>query len=373
MYFTFIKRITKNKPNQISLFDEQADYQQTIKQTITTELNNLTDTQHTVALQKEAEFKNMATVIINAAPNPTETMQEYYSTFKIPKKTGGFREINAPCDQLKAIQQQIATLLTYRVGLIPHNSAYAYVSERSHIDALKNHQENDSHWFLKLDIKDFFPSCTEELVLQQLCKLYPITIWEQDTITLLKQLIHLCCLNGALPQGSPASPLLSNLIFIEYDVKIQNYLIEDTGNTLHFVYTRYADDICISAKSSFRWHIILDNVQDILGENFKIKPEKTRYGSSAGRNWNLGLMLNKDNNITTGAVNKRKLKAMLCNFILAEKENKPYTKPEIQQLLGIVNYAKQVEPEYIEFLLNKYSTKYNLNINNQIHHRLKQH
>ena len=373
MYYTFIKRTTKNKTNQLSLFEEQTSYQQTIKQIITTELNNLSEIQRASAHKKELVFKNMATVIINAFPNPTETMQEYYSTFKIPKKTGGFREINAPCDQLKAVQQQIASLLTYSIGLIPHNSAYAYVPERSHIDALKKHQENDSHWFLKLDIKDFFPSCTEELVLQQLCKLYPIGVWEQESINLLKQLVHICCLNGALPQGSPASPLLSNLIFIEYDVKIQNYLIEDTGKTLHFVYTRYADDICISAKSGFKWRFILNKIQNILEENFKIKAEKTRYGSTAGRNWNLGLMLNKDNNITTGAVNKRKLKAMLCNFILAEKENKPYTKPEIQQLLGIVNYAKQVEPEYIEFLLNKYSTKYNLNINNQIRHRLKQH
>ena len=62
---------------------------------------------------------------------------------------------------------------------------------------------------------------------------------------------------------------------------------------------------------------------------------------------------------------------MICNFILAEKEDRPFTVPELQQFLGIINYAKQIEPDYINFLLKKYSTKYDLNVLNQIKYRLK--
>ena len=280
-------------------------------------------------------------------------------------------EVGEFCDALKFAQQQIANLLYYSIGLIPHNAAYAYIPGRCHLDALKQHQENESKWFLKLDIKDFFPSCTKRLVWQQLHKLYPIALWGDVSKEYLSKLLQLCCLNGVLPQGSPASPLLSNLIFVQIDKIIQDFLIEANPKTQRLVYTRYADDMCISAKNSFDFKFIEFHIQRILDPEFKLKKEKTRYGSSAGRNWNLGLMLNKDNKITTGAVNKRKLKAMICNFILAEKEDRPFTVPELQQFLGIINYAKQIEPDYINFLLKKYSTKYDLDVLKQIKYRLK--
>lgn len=371
MYYTFIKKFNKITTDQLSLFEENYKPIQTKTLTITTQITNPSEQQNTIAHKKELIFRNIANNIIETFPDITETMQEYYTTFKIPKKTGGFREINAPYDSLKYIQQQISALLEYSIGLIPHDAAYAYITGRSHIDALKKHQENNSQWFLKLDIKDFFPSCTKEIIFQKLKNLYPIALWEEETDNLLLKLIQLCCLNGVLPQGSPASPLISNLIFVQIDYTIQELLINSFTKTQRLVYTRYADDICISAKGSFDWKTLCQKIQDILGTDFILKQEKTRYGSTAGRNWNLGLMLNKDNNITTGAANKRKLKAMLCNFILAEKEDRPYSIPEIQQLLGIINYARQVEPDYINFLLNKYSTKYDLDIIKQIRYRLK--
>lgn len=371
MYYTFIKRFTAYTTNQLSIFKENYNNTQTKSITITTEFSTPSTQQREAAHKKEEIFCNTAKTILDTFPDITETMQEYYTTFKIPKKTGGFREINAPCDTLKVAQQQIANLLYYSIGLIPHNAAYAYVPGRSHFDALKQHQENESKWFLKLDIKDFFPSCTKRLIWQQLHKLYPIALWGNEAKEYLRKLLQLCCLNGVLPQGSPASPLLSNLIFVQMDKIIQDFLIEAHPKTQRLVYTRYADDMCISAKNSFDFKHIEFHIQRILDPEFKLKKEKTRYGSSAGRNWNLGLMLNKDNKITTGAVNKRKLKAMICNFILAEKEDKPFTVPELQQFLGIINYAKQIEPDYINFLLKKYSTKYDLNVLDQIKYRLK--
>ena len=66
-----------------------------------------------------------------------------------------------------------------------------------------------------------------------------------------------------------------------------------TGN--HYVYTRYADDILISSKSNFNWQELVNTLKGVLQPQFTIKDEKTRYGSTAGRNWNLGLMVNKDN------------------------------------------------------------------------------
>ena len=370
MFYTFLKEITPPAESQLSLFS-RISWNPT-KQThiITTQIHIPTQNMHTKAVEKEEEFIKLATAILKNAPTPTETMQEYYTSFKIPKKTGGFREISAPNDSLKYTQWCISKLLSYNLSLLTHEAAYAYIPKRSHIDALKKHQANNSKWFLKLDIKNFFPSCTKEFVQNQLRKLYPIAVWGPTALDLLDQLINLCCLNGALPQGSPASPILSNLIFIPFDWAIQDSL-QHIFNTRKYVYTRYADDICISAKGAFSYTDIATRVQKILAPEFTLKNEKMRYGSTAGRNWNLGLMLNKDNQITTGAVNKRNIKAMLCNFIIAEKENKPYTLPQVQRLQGILNYAKQIEPEYISYLIDKYTQKYNFPILSTIQQRLK--
>lgn len=374
MYYTFKKRINNPDTQQLSLFTnpiEPQDYKELI---LTVDLQHFSENQIQKASEKENMFLNAAPHVLALFQAPvTETMQEYYTTFRIPKKTHGFRKINAPIATLKETQTYIAHLLT-NIGLLTHDTAFAYVPKRNHYSAIKKHQANQSHWFLKLDIKDFFPNCTKELVLQKLKNLYPICLWQEGTLTVLEQLIHLCCLNGVLPQGSPASPLLSNLLFIEYDYKITEFLKHPSAPIpkQKYIYTRYADDICISSITKFDWQTLTNSIQNnILGADFTLKQEKTRYGSTAGRNWNLGLMLNKDNKITTGATNKRNLKAMLCNFVIAEKNNTPYTVPEIQRLLGLINYAKQIEPDYITFLINKYSTKYNLNIMETILYRLK--
>ena len=63
-----------------------------------------------------------------------------------------------------------------------------------------------------------------------------------------------------------------------------------------YIYTRYADDIIISARNKFDYRIILKALNKLFKDTpLSINKEKTRFGSNAGRNWNLGVMCNKDN------------------------------------------------------------------------------
>lgn len=285
------------------------------------------------------------------------TVGNQYSTFYIPKRSGGLREINAPNETLMAVLREMKNIFQYNLKVLYHNAAYAYVPTRSIVNALQVHQKNNSRWFLKLDIKDFFPNCSQEFVVKSLRKLYPFSMWTEQQIN---SFIWICFRNDELPQGTPMSPMLTNLIMIPVDYALQNYAYEN-----HFAYTRYADDIIISAHNHFDWRKVVEAVNTTfrtLQTPFQIKAEKTRYGSSAGRNWNLGLMLNKENQITVGYRNKKIYKAMLNNLMIAEASANFWNVSELQHFQGITSYYLSVEPEYFTNLINKYQDMYNITL-----------
>lgn len=298
--------------------------------------------------------------------NDTPPLQEAdfaYSTFRIPKASGGFRTICAPTEKLKTKQRAILNYLQNQCKIVESPWAYAYIKNTCAIDAIKEHQRNRSKWFLKLDIKDFFPSCTVQVVMDSLQKIYPICSWpahERDSF--LNMLYMFCYKDEALPQGAVTSPFLSNLVLIPYDYAIFNLLKRaKTFKKQKYVFTRYADDILISAKEPFEYQEIATKIQQIFGNNFKLKTEKTRYGSSSGRNWNLGCMLNRDNHITIGYKQKEDWKRKMMDVIIRFNNNEPIALEEKQQLLGKLAYYKMIEPAYFEYLNRHYSEKYGVN------------
>lgn len=285
--------------------------------------------------------------------------EQQYFEFKIPKRSGGLRTINAPNDNFKLALSCVKEIFEQKIKCLPHDAAYAYIKQRSTLDALKKHQLNESNWYLKIDLTDFFPNCTPELIFEQLKKLYPFYYISPEYDEILKKIIKVCCLNNGLPQGTPMSPLLTNLIMVPYDRIIYTFTKRGSGN--HYVYTRYADDILISSKAHFDWKAIEQYLEQVLTP-FCIKKHKTRYGSKAGSNWNLGLMLNKDNQITLGSVRKKELNAMVNNFIKDFKENRPWSKEDTQYLQGHLSYLNQIEPAYYTHILQKYETKHNVQL-----------
>ncbi len=291
--------------------------------------------------------------------------QQLYHSFSIPKRTGGLRHIDAPVHELMELLRKMKGIFENNLRVLPHDAAFAYVKQRSCKDALVRHQQAQSKWFLKLDIKDFFPSCNTEFIHKQLSKIFPFSEIYKDPLvqlnSLMENIIDICLLNGSLPQGTPMSPLLTNLLMIPLDYKIQHLLWNLNGKK--FVYTRYADDILISSPFDFDWRMVQTSVQTVLEDNspFKLKTEKTRYGSSAGRNWNLGLMLNKDNQITIGHRKKERLKATVHNFLADFTSGIVWSKLDVQVMLGNLSYCYNIEPEYVQQLVQKYSEKFHCN------------
>ena len=290
---------------------------------------------------------------------PTEQL---YTTFHIPKRTGGLRTINAPIEEFKEALTQVKNLFENKIQALPHNAAYAYIKHRSTTDALQKHQKNNSQWYLKVDIKDFFPNCTPEYIFNTLMQLFPFHFISERYKQLLKRIIVQCCLNNRLPQGTPTSPILTNLIMLPIDHTITTCLKSNLDR--HYVYTRYADDILISAETDFDYKKMVEYLNSVLQPQFSIKQEKTRYGSRAGRNWNLGLMVNKDNQITLGHRKKKLLHAMLNNFLYDATQDQYWSKEDTYTLQGQLSYLAYIEPDYHKNLIKKYETKYNLKYKN---------
>ena len=290
---------------------------------------------------------------------------ELYHTFHIPKKSGGLRKIDAPNAELMDALRRLKTIFEEDFHALYHTSAFAYVKKRSTLDAIKRHQANESKWFGKYDLSNFFGSTTLEYVMYMFSMVFPFSevIKNETGKNMLKNALELAFLDGVLPQGTPLSPLITNIMMIPVDYKLANTFRE--YNHQRFVYTRYADDFLISSKYQFSFREIESTIVSILSEfnaPFTIKSEKTRYGSSAGSNWNLGVMLNKDNEITVGYKKKRQFQAMLTSYVKDRQNGKPWDKYDIQVMEGLRNYYRMVEKETIDAMIQHLSTKLGVDI-----------
>jgi len=291
-----------------------------------------------------------------------------YSEFYIPKKSGGLRKIDAPNEELKAALRELKAIFEDDFNMLYHTSAYAYVKNRSTIDAVKRHQANVSKWFLKTDFSNFFGSTTLEFTMKMFSMIFPFSevVKSEEGKAELEKALSLAFLDGGLPQGTPLSPAITNTIMIPIDHRLANYFAEK-----QMVYTRYADDILVSCKVDFKYReaveFINKVVRDEFGAPFLIKPEKTRYGSSAGRNWNLGVMLNKDNEITIGHQKKKQFKAMICNYINDAKRGVRWDLNDVQVFRGLISYYIMVERGYIVHTIIEYNKKFNVNLMKMIH------
>ena len=301
-----------------------------------------------------------------------------YREFYIPKKSGGLRKIDAPNSSLMVALTELKAIFEDNYDCLYHTSAFAYIKKRSTLDSIKRHQENQSKWFAKYDFSNFFGSTTPDFVYHMLSMIYPFSSIMEDEVgcEALKTALDLAFLDGGLPQGTPLSPMLTNVVMIPIDFQLAKIFRDFRCNDkqVRCVYTRYADDILISSKFDFDFRKVEDMIRDVLkyyNAPFVMKPEKTRYGSSSGSNWNLGVMLNKDNKITIGYRKKKIFSAMLSSYCMDRIKGNPWDIHDVQVFEGHRNYYRMVEGEDIDGLVKHVGEKYGIDIPKAIEEDLK--
>jgi RNA-directed DNA polymerase len=264
-----------------------------------------------------------------------------YYRFRVPKRAGGFREINHPARPLKAIQRWLLYNLVSSWEV--HPAAYAYIEGRGIKDHAILHVQ--SKFLLRLDIRNFFPSITDEDLRTYLETSPPGSKdWQEEDHRLFGQLV---CRQRCLTIGAPTSPALSNVICADLD-----RTLSQLADALGLTYSRYADDLFFSTSERDVLAEVEDRVDQILTElpcpgDVELNPQKTRHSSKRGRRQVTGLVLSPDETVRVGRHRKRFIRRQIHR--IAELSD-----AERRELAGLLAFAMDVEPEIINSLTLKY-------------------
>lgn len=251
----------------------------------------------------------------------TASVKAHYRFFSIPKGTG-VRNIVAPKVALKGIQKWLSVHLERKYNTPA--CVYGFVPGKSHIDAAKVHL--GAKWICSVDIEDFFPSVTNTNVSNAL------RFVGYQTEECLEILTRLFCIRGALVQGLPASPVLSNIVLRDLDLEVAEFALRHDCR-----YTRYADDIVLSGESPPP-DDLLDTLQKlVIARGWRISDRKSSFDSAPNRLKVHGLLVHGDQlRLTKGYRNR--IRAF--KHLLSEGKIDDADRPKI---LGHLNYAAQVE------------------------------
>lgn len=297
--------------------------------------------------------------------NDYDNLEQYYKVFRIRKRNGKFRvihEITNP--KLTNLLDLIKTLLYNVIRLYPTNSAYAYIRKRNAKQNAEVHK--NSNFFLKLDLKDFFTSITEKIIIKELlnmAKIQYLKAFDIDVEQLVKDIAHIATVNGVLVQGSPLSPLLSNLVMVNFDYKLVKAMIDNKIPS--YKYTRYCDDMILSAKANHNTSAVIEYIKKILKEDYdgsiKINYSKTQYIRVTSRCYLTGAKINKDHKVTYGHEKKKELKTKLF-YYYKSVEDGTATSEDFQKMQGILAYVDSIEPGYGKYLFRLYNRIFNMNL-----------
>lgn len=264
----------------------------------------------------------------------------YYKDYTIPKRNGTTRRVSQPSPELKTLQYWILHNILAKLPV--SNAAYAYKKG----DSIKKHAllHSKSRFILHADIRNFFPSIRSSMlnaVLTESKKVLDDLGLDFDES--LADIRKICFRKDALCIGAVSSPAISNVVMYAFDIAMLNYC-KANG----YIYSRYADDIYISAKSYI--HISVLNVlsDELAKYGFHLNTSKTRFCSSKTCRKVTGLVITNNSQVSIGSERRNEIKRMIYNKLI-------HGNGDTNQILGYLSFLKDVEPQTYNNLIIKYS------------------
>jgi group II intron reverse transcriptase/maturase len=260
---------------------------------------------------------------------------------QIPKPSGGQRQLGIPTVIDRLIQQAMHQVLSVDYERIFSTNSYGFRPAKSAHQALKQAGEyvaSGKCYVVDLDLEKFF----DEVNHHRLMWLLSTRIGDKRVLQLIHRYLKAGMLQGGLceqriqgtPQGSPLSPLLSNIILDELDKEL-----ERRGHC----YVRYADDVKIFVGSKQRAEQVKVSITNYITAKLKLKVNEYKSRVCFGYELNfLGHSILKDGSVGLSKESERRLKDKVREIT---KRNKGISLEEMlvklrTKLQGWLNYFR---------------------------------
>jgi len=199
----------------------------------------------------------------------------------IPKPNGGERLLGIPTVVDRLIQQSIHQVLETIFDPTFSKTSYGFrsgCSARQAVQQAREYVRSGKRWVVNVDLIKFFDEVDHDRLLSKL----RIKIKDRRVIHLIDRYLRVGIMRNGIeekrtkgtPQGSPLSPLLSNIVLDELDKEL-----ERRGH--HFV--RYADDFQIYVGSQQAAERVMTSLENYIENTLKLKVNKKK--SSIERPW----------------------------------------------------------------------------------------
>jgi RNA-directed DNA polymerase len=277
--------------------------------------------------------------------------QTKYTSFTIPKRMGGVREISAPSEDLMLLQRHLSDLLQDCMDELKKANRWddklAHGFKRGSSIVSNGEKHRKRRYVFNLDLEDFFGSINFGRVRGFFMKDRSFAL-PAGVATILAQI---ACHDNALPQGSPCSPVISNLVGHIVDLRLGKLAFQN-GCT----YSRYADDITFSTnerkfpadiaiprQNSQQWQVGAKLESLIERSGFSITAPKNRMQYRESRQEVTGLVVNSKVNVRREY--RHSVRAMAHRlFMTGEFQALPALTPgTLPQLHGMIGHIDHID------------------------------
>jgi RNA-directed DNA polymerase len=199
---------------------------------------------------------------------------------EIDKPGGGKRELSIPTVIDRAIQQAIHQVLNPLFDPDFSDSSFGYrkgkSAEQAVLQALKYQQEG-KRWAVDVDLSKFFDEVNHDVLMGKIKR----RVKDKRVLKLIDLYLRTGIMKGGVssprtkgtPQGSPLSPLLSNILLNELDQEL-----EKRGHS----FCRYADDFVIFVRSEKAAQRVYDSIISFIESKLKLKINRTKSRITEG-------------------------------------------------------------------------------------------